>query len=591
MLRAFVSTLRTLRRLFGRIRPSRVGIVVTVLLMILSGVIEGALVGMLVPLLSMLAGTNLGADSAIHRVLPFLLELDRTTQVAVLACSILLLVSTKNLLAYVALNWAGRLRASGLIELRRQLLDRILHAPPAILEKHTSGEVAGVFLLEATRVNRALDYLIALTQRAITVAGYFVALVVLSWSLMLATVGLGVVLGALSLRLMRRTMRVGREIAAANSELGRQVSESVGGLRVVRVTASEATLAESFAHWNRVQAEREIDGTVSQTTLTGITETLGVAGAMLLTWLAHAVWVADGSLDVSRFLAFSFGLLRLLPALNQVYTMQGSVASLVGSIEKALSWLDLPRYPVRPFGSRKLSDIRQAVTFNELGFAYPNGHEAIRSISFDVRAGETVALLGASGSGKSTLANLLARLREPTAGSILIDGVDHWEFEPVSFHRAVALVEQDSFLFNRSIAENVAYGAPWVTREDVLAAIHSVQLSDMIERLPQGVDTVVGERGATISGGQRQRLAIARAIVRDPKLLILDEPTSALDAETEREVVRAIDAASVGRTTLIITHRPSTVAHAARILRIEDGRLKSVEDQPRLPSAQVERGA
>jgi ABC-type multidrug transport system fused ATPase/permease subunit len=321
----------------------------------------------------------------------------------------------------------------------------------------------------------------------------------------------------------------------------------------------------------------------------GTTETLGVAGAMFLTALAHAVWLDNGTLNVSRFLAFSFGLLRLLPALNQVYSMQAAVALFVGSIEKTLGWLDLPRYPKRPFGTRTLTDIREGVTFQELSFAYPDGHEAVRSVSFHVPAGETVALLGASGSGKSTLANLLARLREPTRGSILIDGVEHWEFEPTSYYRGVALVEQDPFLFNCSIAENVAFGSPWVTRDEVLAALHNVQLSDLIERLPEGVDTVVGERGTTISGGQRQRLAIARAIVRDPKLLILDEPTSALDAETEREVVRAIDAASVGRTTLIITHRPSTVAHAHRTLRIANGRLESVDvpaREPQVASAQ-----
>jgi ABC-type multidrug transport system fused ATPase/permease subunit len=275
-----------------------------------------------------------------------------------------------------------------------------------------------------------------------------------------------------------------------------------------------------------------------------------------------------------------------------VYGLQASVAAFVGSIENTLGWLALPRFPERPFGARKLSEIREGVAFKQLSFAYPDGHQAVREVSFEVPAGHTVALLGASGSGKSTLAALLARLREPSGGSITIDGVDHWEFEPASFHRAVALVDQDSFLFNRSIAENVAYGAPWVTREEVIAALASVQLTELVERLPQGLDTVVGERGATISGGQRQRLAIARAIVRDPRLLILDEPTSALDAETEREVVRAIDAASVGRTTLIITHRPSTVAHAHRILRIVNGRLESPEEQGREAAATAaERGA
>jgi ABC-type multidrug transport system fused ATPase/permease subunit len=295
--------------------------------------------------------------------------------------------------------------------------------------------------------------------------------------------------------------------------------------------------------------------------------------------------MSPGSMDVSRFMAFAFALLRLLPALNQVYGLQSAVAAFTGSIEKTLQWLELPSYPIRPFGVRRVEALKHGVTFDNVSFSYKPDQPALSSISLELRAGETTAVLGSSGSGKSTLASLLVRLREPQSGRILFDGVDHWEFSPAEFHRAVALVEQDPFLFNASIAENVAVGAPGVSRENVLDALRRVQLGALIESLPEGVDTVLGERGATLSGGQRQRIAIARAIVRDPKLLILDEPTSALDAETEQEVVAAIDAASAGRTTVIITHRPSTIEHAQRTLRLARGRLESVEERQLAPRA------
>jgi ATP-binding cassette subfamily B protein len=242
-----------------------------------------------------------------------------------------------------------------------------------------------------------------------------------------------------------------------------------------------------------------------------------------------------------------------------------------------IAWLDLPSYPARPFGSRKLDELRSGIRVVGLSYAYAEGQPVLRDLSFELRAGETVAILGSSGSGKTTFANLLLRLREPAAGTIEFDGISHWEFSAESFHRAVALVEQEPFMFNCSIAENVAYGAPWVSRADVESAIQKVQLADVIRRLPEGYDTVLGERGATLSGGQRQRLAIARAIVRNPALLVLDEPTSALDSETEKEVVAAIDAASAGRTTIIITHRPSTVEHAGRVVRLSRGGLERVE--------------
>jgi ABC-type multidrug transport system fused ATPase/permease subunit len=583
MFQAFAAATSAMGRLLRRLRPSRAQIALTIALMIGAGLLEGAMIATLMPLLSVLTGG--AAAGTIYRILPALSELDRSTQILLFACGIFLLVALKNVVGNVGAASAGKLRARALIYLRMQLLHGVLHAPPARLESHTTGEIAGAFLAEAVRVNRALDYLLALIQRAIMALSYLTAVLLLSWQLTIVTLGLGIVLGLTTLLLNRRTLRIGRDLASANLGLGREVTETVNGWRVVRTTASESERERSFDKWNRAHAHAEVDASLAQTILGGTTETLGVAGAMGITALAYAIWMSPGSMDVSRFMAFAFALLRLLPALNQVYGLQSAVAAFTGSIEKTLQWLELPSYPIRPFGVRRVEALKHGVTFDNVSFSYKPDQPALSSISLELRAGETTAVLGSSGSGKSTLASLLVRLREPQSGRILFDGVDHWEFSPAEFHRAVALVEQDPFLFNASIAENVAVGAPGVSRENVLDALRRVQLGALIESLPEGVDTVLGERGATLSGGQRQRIAIARAIVRDPKLLILDEPTSALDAETEQEVVAAIDAASAGRTTVIITHRPSTIEHAQRTLRLARGRLESVEERQLAPRA------
>jgi subfamily B ATP-binding cassette protein MsbA len=583
MFQAFAAATGAMGRLLRRLRPSRAQIAITIALMIGAGLLEGAMIATLMPLLSILTGGE--AAGAIYRLVPAISGFARSTQILLFAGGIFLLVALKNVVGNLGAAAAGKLRATALIYLRKQLLDGVLHAPPARLESHTTGEIAGAFLAEAVRVNRALDYLLALIQRAIMALSYVAAVLVLSWQLTIVTLGLGIVLGLTSLVLNRRTLRIGRELAAANLSLGREVTETVNGWRVVRTTASEADRERSFEKWNRGQAFAEVDASLAQTILGGTTETLGVAGAMGITALAYAIWMSPGAMDVSRFMAFAFALLRLLPALNQVYALQSAVTAFTGSIEKTLNWLELPSYPTRPFGTRRVEPLKHGVTFENVSFSYKQGQPALSSISLELRAGETTAVLGSSGSGKSTLASLLVRLREPQSGRILFDGVDHWEFSPAEFHRAVALVEQDPFLFNATIAENVAVGAAGVTREDVLDALRRVQLGPLLDSLPEGIDTVVGERGATLSGGQRQRMAIARAIVRDPKLLILDEPTSALDAETEQEVVAAIDAASAGRTTVIITHRPSTVEHAVRTLRLARGRLESVEERRPAPRA------
>jgi len=570
LLKPVAAAFTAMNRLRARIPPPTGRAVLTVFVMLLGGILDGASVGLLMPLLATLTGT--GSSSTVMQLLfPWLMELDASRQIAVLSVALFLLVVAKNVASHGSLVMASRLRANALIELRRQLLDRVLHAPPATLEKHTTGEIVAAMLAEATRVNRSIEYAVVLTQRLIMVLGYMVAVVLLSWKLTVATVLLGVVLGAISSLIGRRALNLGRDFAGASVELGRQVSETVGGWRVVRTTASEAKQAAAFERWNSAQANAEADVQLSQALMLGTAEALGIAGAMGLTAVAHTMWLAPGTMDVSRFLAFAFGLMRLLPALNQVYSLQTAVTALTGSIERTLTWLDTPRYPERPFGARSLRAIDQGITFDGVTFRYPGGTGGVREVSFHLPAGQTLAVLGASGSGKSTLVSLLLRLRQPSEGRILVDGVDHWEFSPADFHRTVALVEQDPFLFNGTIAENVAFGAPWVTREDVISSLERVHLGEFLAGLPQGVDTIVGERGATVSGGQRQRLAIARAIVRDPKLLILDEPTSALDATTEREVVLAIEAARAGRTTIVISHRPSTLERADRTLTMKDG--------------------
>ncbi len=543
--------------------------------MLFAGALESATVGLLVPLLSTLTSTE-QAPGPLERWLPFLGDLERGQRVLALSIGILGIVVVKNLVGYAAVRVAGHLRRGMLVELRRLLLDRLLRAPMSIIENKTTGEISGAFLVEAGRANRALDYALTLAQRGIVAGGYAVAITLISLRLTAATLLLGVLLGFASVVLSRRSLRIGRDLVSSNAALGREVSESVGGLRVVRATAGQSARHASFARANEAHADADIAASVATQRAQATTETLGVAGAMGLTAAAYGMWISTGVVGLSHFLAFGFGLLRLLPALNQLYGMHTAVTSFAGSMEKVLGWLDLPSFPERPFGSRTDVTVREGVTFEGVSYLYPNGHPALRDVSFSILAGETVAILGPSGSGKTTLASLLLRLREPTRGAIRFDGVDYWDFAPESFHRGVAFVEQEPFMFNGSIAENIAYGAPWVGTAEVRDALSRVHMDEVIDRLPQGLDTILGERGATLSGGQRQRLAIARAIVRNPSLLILDEPTSALDAVTEQEVMAAIEAASAQRTTIIITHRLSTVSKAHRVVKLSAGAVEGV---------------
>jgi ATP-binding cassette, subfamily B, bacterial MsbA len=577
MVSSLGATYGPLWALLQRTGASRFRLAMALGLMLVAGALESASFGLLVPLLATVTGSPTSGD-LFSRLFPSLAGPNAPSRVLVLSIGILILFCIKNVAGGFAVRAAAHVRRDSLAELRRQMLHRLLHAPASAVEKLTTGEISGAFLIEAGRANRALEYALALGQRAIIAAGYAAAIVVISPRLTVATAVLGLVLGAITLFIGRRLLRQGRNLVSSNAELGREVSEAVGGLRVLRASAGEEQRKQSFDRVNVEHAQADVVMSITNHRATATTEMLGIAGAMGLTAAAHALWIAPGKLSVAHFLAFGFGLLRLLPALNQVYGMHAAVASFTGSVEKVLGWLGLPQHPVRPFGKRELGRLADGLKFEDVGYEYAaGGQKALDRVSFEIKAGETAALLGTSGSGKTTLASLLLRLREPTAGTIRFDGVDHWEYDPKSFHRAVAFVEQDPFMFNCSIADNVSYGAPWVGRADVERAIQQVYLADVVAKLPDGLDTVLGERGATLSGGQRQRLAIARAIVREPVLLILDEPTSALDAETEQEVMSAIEAVSAGRTTIIITHRTSTIERAQRIVRLSAGKLERVE--------------
>jgi ATP-binding cassette subfamily B protein len=214
------------------------------------------------------------------------------------------------------------------------------------------------------------------------------------------------------------------------------------------------------------------------------------------------------------------------------------------------------------------------VELRDVTFAYENAASpSLRDVSLTVEAGSTVALVGATGSGKSTLVRLIGRLYDPTSGSVLVDGADVRELDLRELRRAIAVVDDDPFLFSATVHDNIAYGRPEATREEVERAAERAQAAGFIAELPDGYDTRVGERGLTLSGGQRQRLAIARALLADPRILVLDDATSSVDATTEQAIKEALREVMAGRTTFVIAHRLSTIALADEIVVLEDGRI------------------
>ncbi len=578
------ASLQRMARLLGALRPKAALILV---LQIACGALEALSLGMLVPLLSALSGADL--PSTPFSRIASVFGASRELVVATAAAGALVLVAMKNLVAIGSAVLLSSVKRDAFARMRSLLLQTLLTASPDAFERQTSGNMANVFLAEGARTALALELMIQFVQRALLLLSYSVAILVISWKLTVLVLALGAVVLLMGVAFSRRILRKGRTFSAASEQVAKQLAEAFGGLRLIRSTHGESVESARFEVENRRQAEAEASAHRWSAALIGATETLGVGFAMLTTFVAYRYFLVAGELSVPEFLAFGFGLLRLLPLLNQLHGLQGTIMNLAPAVQQLHGWLSLPAYPSRAFGSAKLVEIREGITVRELGVRFASGHQALSEVTFELGAGSMLAVVGTSGAGKTTLANVLLRLREPTSGQITIDGQDYWSFDAKSFSRAVAYVEQDPFLFHATIAENLRYGAEDATARDLERVIAAVKLDEFVASLPRGLDTMVGERGATLSGGQRQRLAIARALVRSPKLLILDEPTSALDAETEQEVVDAIEAARAGRTTIVIAHRLSTIRRADVVLRLEAGKV--VEQRSSADSVELALGA
>src|SRR3989441_3003883 len=303
--------------------------------------------------------------------------------------------------------------------------------------------------------------------------------------------------------------------------------------------------------------------------LVGLTSALGTA-AVFFIGVRHVV---AGVLTVGQLWMALRYLDKLYEPLKTISKKAAGIQSYLASAERAFALLDeQPEVPERP-NARPIGRARGAVAFRHVSFAYGPDRPVLHDVSGDIAPGTRLGIVGATGAGKTTLISLLTRFYDPTEGQVLLDGVDLRDYKLLDLRRQFAVVLQDAVLFSLSIAENIAYAAPGATREQVVAAAQAANAHEFIERLPQGYDTQVGERGVKVSGGQRQRIALARAFLKDSPILILDEPTSSVDAKTEAAIVDALERLKQGRTVIVISHRPSTLAGCSALLTIDGGRV------------------
>src|SRR6266576_38319 len=373
-----------------------------------------------------------------------------------------------------------------------------------------------------------------------------------------------------------------RHIKKLESSALAVVQETLGALRVVKAFGGGQRETDRFAQRSREGVAARIRMALTEGRyglLVGLTTALGT-GAVLFIGVRH---VQANLLTLGQLLMAVTYLGQLSEPLKTVSKKAATLQSYLASAERAFALLDQqPEVPERP-DARPLERARGALEFRGVSFAYGPDRPVLHDVSCVIPPGTRLGIVGATGAGKTTLISLLTRFYDPQQGEILLDGTDLREYRLTDLRRQFAVVLQEAVLFSTSIAENIAYAAPGATRQQIVAAAQAANAHEFIERLPQGYETEVGERGVKLSGGQRQRIALARAFLKDSPVLILDEPTSSVDAKTEAAIVDALERLKQGRTVIIISHRPSTLAGCSALLSIEEGRV--VADTTPAPAA------
>jgi len=461
-------------------------------------------------------------------------------------------------------------------DLRQDVFRHIAKLPASFFDANRSGEISSRLTADTTQVKSAVSLTASVALRNSMLCLGSVAMMFATAPGLSAMALAAIPLVVMPMVIFGRSVRA--RSRAAQDSLGRAsafASEMIAGNRTMQ--AFNAKLAAESAY--SADVERAYMSALSairaRALLTGVAITLIFGGIVAVLWIGARA-VLSGALTpgaLSQFLLYSVIAAGSLGSLSEVW---GELAQAAGAAERLFEILDEPTAFAHAKAPISLSGpAKGEVTMRDVGFAYPGAPDVpvLSGLSLHVYAGETVAIVGPSGGGKSTIFSLLLKFYETDKGSILFDGHDVSRLAPHDLRREIAVVPQDVTIFAASIFDNIAFGRPNATREEVVAAAMRAQAHDFISKLEAGYETVVGERGMTLSGGQRQRIAIARAILKDAKILLLDEATSALDAESEASVQRAFDTLMQDKTTIVIAHRLATVLKADRILVVDEGRV------------------
>ena len=546
---------RTFFRLLGFLRPYKWGLAVSVVLAVGSqaaAVVMGLLTG-----------------NALQDVV--LSETRRTLWL--IAVAILVTGLARALFMMGRRLIAGRQALGIEFDMRNALYAKLLRLSFGFYDRHQTGQLMSRATVDLQAVRFFLGYgLIFFFQHVVTIVGVTAVMFVINWRLALAATAITPFIVIVAYRYSSVSHPVLRDVQQKMADVATVAEENIVGVHVVKAFAQEGAEQNKFASGQRTCSAARWRRTASARCTCPLLSFLPlIAQAAVL--LLGGRMVANGSLSFGQFVSFNIFVVMLVMPLRMLGMWIGQMQRATASGERIFEVIDEPEVVTEKPDAIEFPPGDGRVRFERVSFEYAPGRRVLEDIDLELEPGRTVALIGHTGSGKTTLVSLIPRFYDVTAGRVTVDGVDVRDVKIPSLRHEIAIVAQDPFLFSATVFENIAFGKPGATQEEVEHAARLAQAHEFVAELPDGYETVIGERGITLSGGQRQRLAIARALIMDPRILILDDATASVDATTEAKIRLGLREAMKGRTTIIIAHRLSTISLADELVVLDGGRI------------------